>query len=169
MGQDPFWLGDDAGLLCSALRLTHKAPKYAAGVSTPTGDSHWAVAYRIEDPATGQVLVYAPTLREWTPAFDRFLNGANCLVLDGTFHTADEMSTTVAGGEEAVDTQRAMGHLPISGPDGSLAHMRDHPDLRCVYTHINNTNPIVDGGSRARAAVEAAGAEILPDGAELAI
>jgi pyrroloquinoline quinone biosynthesis protein B len=169
LGREAFWLGEDPGLRCSALRLTHKVPKYAARAASPTGDDHWAVAYRIEDPATGRALVYAPTLREWTPAFDRFLNGANCLVLDGTFYTANEMSATVAGGEQAVDTQRAMGHLPITGPDGTLAHLRDHPNLRCVYTHINNTNPVLDAESHARATVEASGAEILPDGAELVI
>jgi pyrroloquinoline quinone biosynthesis protein B len=38
---------------------------------------------------------------------------------------------------------------------------------RTLYTHINNTNPILDAGSPEAAAVRAAGIEIACDGLEL--
>ena len=36
-----------------------------------------------------------------------------------------------------------MGHLPISGADGSLKQLAPLPIERKVYIHINNTNPIL--------------------------
>jgi pyrroloquinoline quinone biosynthesis protein B len=37
-----------------------------------------------------------------------------------------------------------------------------------IYTHINNTNPILIEGSAERRAVEAAGVEVAHDGVEIA-
>ena len=42
-----------------------------------------------------------------------------------------------------------MNHLPIS--DGSLDFLRQSPARRKIYTHINNTNPILMPGSPERA------------------
>jgi pyrroloquinoline quinone biosynthesis protein B len=122
------------------------------------------VAYRIEDPATGGVLVYAPCLASWPDGFDELVAGASCVLLDGTFYSPEEMSSGagVNGG-----AQRAMGHLPIAGPDGSLARIAKHPGPRWIYTHLNNTNPILDPGSPEYAEVVAGGAEAPPDGTEL--
>ena len=60
-------------------------------------------------------------------------------------------------------TASAMGHLPISGADGSLARLSDLR-IRKIYTHINNTNPILDENSDERRAVEKAGWEVAEDG-----
>src|SRR2546427_5769218 len=49
-------------------------------------------------------------------------------------------------------------HLPIS--DGSLDFLRQSRARRKIYTHINNTNPILMPGTRERAQVEQAGIEI---------
>ncbi len=69
----------------------------------------------------------------------------------------------------ATDTaaQRLMGHLPMAGAGGSLARIRRHPAVRWIYTHLNNTNPVLDPASTEHAAVIAAGAELPPDGTEL--
>ena len=62
---------------------------------------------------------------------------------------------------------REMNHLPIA--DGSLDFLRHSPARRKIYTHINNTNPILMPGSRERAQVERAGIEIACDGLEIAL
>ena len=62
-------------------------------------------------------------------------------------------------------TAREMNHLPIS--DGSLDLLRRSPARRKIYTHINNTNPILMPGTRERAQVEQAGIEIARDGLEI--
>jgi pyrroloquinoline quinone biosynthesis protein B len=61
-----------------------------------------------------------------------------------------------------------MGHIPISGPGGSLAQL-GHLRIRKIYTHINNTNPILDENSAERRAVERAGWEVAEDGMDFTV
>jgi pyrroloquinoline quinone biosynthesis protein B len=56
-----------------------------------------------------------------------------------------------------------MDHLPVSGPDGSLARLRALAGRR-VYTHINNTNPMLIEGGPEHREVEQAGLQIGTDG-----
>jgi pyrroloquinoline quinone biosynthesis protein B len=58
----------------------------------------------------------------------------------------------------------AMGHVPISGAEGSLAALSRLSCRQKVYTHINNTNPMLVESSPERAAVEAAGMIVGMDG-----
>ncbi|MFF4353506.1 pyrroloquinoline quinone biosynthesis protein PqqB [Streptomyces sp. NPDC001530] len=150
------------GLVVTAHPVGSKAPKYVAG---PAADARWVTAYRIEDLASGGVLVYAPCLGRWTPALDALLATATCALLDGTFYAADEMGTAV----RAPGGQAAMGHLPVSGAHGSLAALARHPGPRRIYTHLNNTNPLLDKLSDAHARVTWSGVEVLPDGAEFVV
>ncbi|MFC7258512.1 pyrroloquinoline quinone biosynthesis protein PqqB [Streptomyces lutosisoli] len=150
------------GLVVSAHPVGSKAPKYLAG---PVADVGWVTSYRIEDLASGGVLVYAPCLGGWAPALDELLATATCALLDGTFYAADEMGTAV----RAPAGQAAMGHLPVSGARGSLAALARHPGPRRIYTHLNNTNPLLDPASDASARVTGAGVEVLPDGAEFVV
>jgi pyrroloquinoline quinone biosynthesis protein B len=57
-----------------------------------------------------------------------------------------------------------MAHLPVGGPGGSLAALRDLQATRRVYIHLNNTNPLLRDDSPERAAVTAAGWEVAWDG-----
>jgi pyrroloquinoline quinone biosynthesis protein B len=81
------------------------------------------------------VAVYAPSVSAWDPALVNQLAGAECVFVDGTFWTDDEM----ARGGTGSPTGRSMGHLPISGPDGSAVRLAELADVRRIYTHINNT------------------------------
>ncbi|TCO57360.1 pyrroloquinoline quinone biosynthesis protein PqqB [Actinocrispum wychmicini] len=145
-----------AGLSVTAFPVSDKRPKYVES----TADGPWVVAYRIADPAGG-VLVYAPCLKTWPDGFDAFVADASCVILDGTFYSADEMSGSVGGGG-----QRAMGHVPIVE---SLPRIAAHPDKRWIYTHLNNTNPVLDPASPEHEAMLAGGASAPPDGTEIAL
>jgi pyrroloquinoline quinone biosynthesis protein B len=118
------------------------------------------VAYRFEDPRTGGALVYAPCLASWPDGFDEFVDGASYVVLDGTFWGSHEMAN-----------QQAMGHLPIAGPAGSLERIRKlsaaQPGTAWAYTHLNNTNPVLDTKSPEHAEIRAAGVKLPPDGTKL--
>ena len=57
-----------------------------------------------------------------------------------------------------------MGHVAISGPEGSLAVLLQLECRQKVYTHINNTNPMLIEGSPERDAVEASGMLVGMDG-----
>lgn len=78
---------------------------------------------------------------------------------DGTFWTADEMLRLGFSTRDAA----AMGHVPVSGPGGSLAILAELP-ARCAYVHLNNTNPLLHTDSPERAAAEAAGVRVADDG-----
>ncbi len=140
-------LTDLPGLRVEVLPVSDKKPKYAAA-----GEGPWVVAYRISDLATGGVLVYAPCLKSWPPGFDSFVDGASLVLLDGTFYAPDEMAGV--GGPD----QLAMGHLPITASLPRIA------GRRWAFTHLNNTNPVLDPASPEHAAVLAAGALLPPDG-----
>lgn len=142
------------GLRVTAIALSAKRPRYAAG--RPAHDD-WVRAYRFEGPESGAALLYAPCLAQWTPAFDAALEGVSHLIMDGSFFHQDEMARTA--GRPA--TARDMGHLPISE---SLEAVAGRPGLRCLYTHVNNTNPVLDPRSAEYRAVRAAGAEVAADG-----
>jgi pyrroloquinoline quinone biosynthesis protein B len=62
-----------------------------------------------------------------------------------------------------------MDHLPISGPGGSLALLATLPCRHRIYTHINNTNPMLVEHSPEHAAVEQAGLAIGVDGMEITV
>ena len=59
-----------------------------------------------------------------------------------------------------------MGHMPLDGPDGSLATLAGLRARR-IFVHINNTNPILIEGSPERGRAVAAGWEIAEDGLEV--
>ena len=85
---------------------------------------------------------------------------ADCVLLDGTFWTDDEM---IRMGLSA-NTARGIGHLPQSGPDGMIALLSRYDKPRKVLIHINNTNPILDDDSPERAKLTRAGIEVAWDG-----
>jgi pyrroloquinoline quinone biosynthesis protein B len=143
------------GLVATPHAVGVKRPRYAGELPGP-----WVLAYRVHDPATGGTLLYAPCLAAWSPSFEALLDGVDCLLLDGTFATADEMGTRTGHAKE----QSAMGHVPVLGPGGSLAELRRFPGMRRIYTHLNNTNPLLDPASPEHAELAAAGVEIVPDG-----
>ncbi|NKE63297.1 pyrroloquinoline quinone biosynthesis protein PqqB [Lentzea sp. PSKA42] len=142
------------GLRVSAIPISGKRPKYAR---SSTVDGHWVVAYRFEDLVSGGVLVYAPCLASWPTGFDEVVAGADCLLLDGTFYAASEMGSATGSSSG----QAAMGHLPISA---SLPELRRFPSVRRFYTHLNNTNPVLDPASPESAKLREAGVEVPLDG-----
>lgn len=156
---------ETAGLRVRVLPVGDKRPKYARELAV---EGPWVVAYRVEDLATGGALVYAPCLATWPDGFDEFVTGASYALIDGTFYSPDEMAGATASGVSQ-GAQRRMGHVPIAGDDGSLGRLRRHPGVRWAYTHLNNTNPVLDTTSAAYAEVRAAGAEIPVDGTELTL
>jgi pyrroloquinoline quinone biosynthesis protein B len=90
---------------------------------------------------------------------------ADLVLFDGTFWTDDEL---IALGISS-STARAMGHVPISGSGGSLEALSALTAARRVYTHINNSNPILIEDSPERRAVIDAGLIVGTDGAEFLV
>ena len=98
-----------------------------------------------------------------TPALAARLADAPLLFFDGTLWTDDEMFKGGTGRK----TGGRMGHMSLSGPDGSMAALKPLSISRKIYLHINNTNPILLDDSPERAEVEAAGFEVAYDGMQI--
>ena len=60
-----------------------------------------------------------------------------------------------------------MGHISMSGPEGSIAAFETSMSHRKIFVHINNSNPVLDDNSPERKAVENAGWEVGYDGMEV--
>ncbi|KKO51271.1 pyrroloquinoline quinone biosynthesis protein PqqB [Paenibacillus sp. DMB20] len=145
-----------------------KAPRYAYA-SSRNGDaasnSAWVIGLRLKDEATGGVVIYAPCVEAWTPELDSRLADADCILIDGTFWRADELTRL---GISELDAH-AMGHIPISGGGGSLERLAAFPAARKIWIHINNTNPIADPTSAEHSIVLNHGFEIGSDGMVLEV
>jgi len=109
-----------------------------------------------------KVAYYIPGCAEVTDALLDQLADADQLFFDGTLWDDDEMIRTGTG----VKTGRRMGHVSISGPEGSLARLSGL-NCRKTYIHINNTNPIWRPDGPERAIVLENGWSIAADGMEI--
>ncbi|NML27853.1 pyrroloquinoline quinone biosynthesis protein PqqB [Zoogloea dura] len=147
-----------------ALPLLSAAPPYSPHRNSPVpGDN---VGLLIRDPASGKRVFYAPGLAEVDDAVFDAMAGADCVMVDGTFWTDDEMIALGLSSKRARD----IGHLAQSGPGGMIEQLSRLPrHVRRVLIHINNTNPILDDSSAQRAILAAAGIEVAFDGMEIAL
>ena len=100
-----------------------------------------------------------------TPALAGRLYNADAVMFDGTLWSDDEMIRAGLGSK----TGQRMGHMSVSGPDGTLEAFASLCVRRRVLLHINNSNPILLDDSAERAIVEAAGWDVAYDGMELTL
>ena len=162
-GTSPFSMIGGGELEFTAVPVSSKPPPYSPHREHPRdGDN---IGMRISDPHTGKVLFYAPGLGEIEPQVRPFLDQADCLMVDGTFWTDDEMIRLGVSKKRARD----IGHLPQSGPEGMMDVLKPLKASRKVLIHINNTNPILNEDSPERRALDAAGIEVAYDGMDITL
>ena len=151
-----------AGVAWRALAVAGKAAPYSPHRAAPQpGDN---VALVLRDSASGRTVVYAPGLSSMEPALWSALTRADCVLVDGTFWSEDEMIDQGLSRKRA----REMGHLPLSGAGGMLEWLEKLPRAtRRILIHVNNSNPILDEDSAQRAELERAGVEVACDGLEI--
>jgi pyrroloquinoline quinone biosynthesis protein B len=154
--------GRPTGVTITPVALPGKVPKHLEGMSEPSPEDN--VGLWIRDARTGKLAVVA-TAAGAAGDYVARMDGADVCFFDGTFWTSDELPRLGLGTARAED----MAHLPIGGPTGSLAALAGVRAGRKVFTHINNTNPILVEGSAERRTVEAAGWEVATDGLEVAL
>lgn len=123
------------------------------------------VGYRLTDEHCGRAAVYLPGVQRLTAEVRRQAMDCSALLIDGTCWHDDELIRLGL----AEKTAGEMGHLPIGGPDGSLAQLAALPIERKIYIHINNTNPILLEDSPERRFVEQHGMEVAVDGLEVKV
>ena len=123
-----------------------------------------SVAFQFRDDTSGRIALFAPSVGEFTLSnCETQFTTSDLVMFDGTFWSDEELGRVRPGARSA----REMNHLPIN--DGSLDVLRQSPARRKIYTHINNTNPILMPGSPERAELEQAGIEVARDGLEIVL
>jgi len=111
----------------------------------------------------GAQFFYLPACARMTEALAERIRGAALVFFDGTLWRDDEMVRDGVG----VKTGRRMGHMSVSGDDGTIAALAGLDIRRKVFIHINTTNPILIADTPERRAVEEAGWEVSYDGMAL--
>jgi pyrroloquinoline quinone biosynthesis protein B len=157
---EPFFLDRGEQLEARLFALPGKLPTWLAEVASNAPEA--TLGLRVTDRRSGRRLVYAPGVRALDSGTWAELTAADVRFVDGTFWSNDELRRFRPGAPDAV----AMGHLPVGGRDGSLARLSALPG-RTLYTHVNNTNPVLDARSGEAAEVRALGVEIAMDGQEI--
>ena len=151
-----------AGVSWRALAVESKPAPYSPHreASVP-GDN---VALVIADRASGRTAVYAPGLGAMEALVWQAMQAADCVLVDGTFWSDEEMLSLGLSRKRARD----IGHLPQSGPGGMLEWLARLPaGTRRILIHVNNTNPILDEDSAQRAELTRRGIEVAFDGMEI--
>ena len=154
--------GAKSEIKCLPFVLNGSFPHYVdsqLAVSLPSDDA--VLGLRLQS-ANGKRLVYMPGAPSIEASCLPHLETADLLLFDGTFWTDEELIRIQGAGR----TARQMGHIPVSGPDGSLAQLAHLKHPRKVYIHVNNTNPMLDEASSEYRDVRDAGWEVAHDGME---
>jgi pyrroloquinoline quinone biosynthesis protein B len=141
--------------------LKSKAPPYSPHRHDPhDGDN---VGVVIEQISTGKKVFYSPGLGEIEDHVMTAMQTADCLLVDGTFWTEDEMIEQGLGKKRASD----MGHKAQSGAGGMIDILNGVLDARKILIHINNSNPILDEDAEPCQILADNGIEIAYDGMEI--
>lgn len=143
-----------------AIALPGKPPPYSSRSPQP-GD---VIGLLVEDLRTERRLCYAPGVANIDSWLFELMRGCDCVLVDGTFWTDDELVRLGVSHKLAAD----MGHLSQTG--GMIKWLdRLPPTTRRVLIHINNTNPILVEDSPERALLNQHGIEVAYDGMEIAL
>ena len=150
---------EDSSLTVEPFDVGGDAPRYLDG----SGVELEASGFVFRDRAGGGILTYVPGLARIDDGVLARFAASDLVLVDGTFWRNDELEVLGISARSARD----MGHLPLSGPGGTLDALARLERPRKALVHINNTNPILLEDSPERAAVVRAGVEVAYDGLEV--
>ncbi len=149
-------------LTATLFAVPGKVPLYLEGEHVQTdlmGDQ--TVGVKLE--GGGTTAHYIPGCARMNEDLRQRLDGSDMVFFDGTLWRDDEMVRAGLGQK----TGARMGHMSMSGEEGSIAAFVGIDIPRKIYVHMNNTNPVLRPDSDERARAEAAGWIIAQDGMEI--
>ena len=110
-------------------------------------------------------LFYLPGCADVPDSLKARFKPTDTVLFDGTTYTEHEMAEAGVGQKSA----SRMGHLVMSGPQGTIARLADVPLARRLFIHINNTNPVWLPDSEARREIDRQGWDLAFDGMALTL
>lgn len=149
-----FTLGQ--GLRCIPIPFHSSLPFYARDLK---GDASQASIGLVLESA-GRRIAYTPSLPEISQALLEVYDSCDVILVDGTFWSDAELRQT----HDGTPLARSIGHIPMSGDEGTICMLKRVQRPKKVFLHINNTNPVLDPYSPERKAAEDAGWQIAADG-----
>jgi len=153
-----------SGLTATLFAVPGKVPLYLEGATVQTDlMGEQTVGVRLQ--ADGKDAYYIPGCAAFPADLADRLHGAAAVFFDGTLWQDDEMVTAGL----SLKTGKRMGHMSMSGPDGSMAAFDGLDVGRRIYVHMNNTNPVLRPTSDQRRIAEDAGWTIGQDGMEITL
>jgi pyrroloquinoline quinone biosynthesis protein B len=152
------------GLVFTAFAAPGKVPLWQEGESVEIGEEGEGTI-AVELRHGGKRVFYSPACARVAPAFKEKVFGADVLLFDGTTFADNELIDLGL----TPKSSRRMGHIPMSGPEGSIEAFAGLPVGRKIFIHLNNSNPVLIEGSPERRRVEDAGWEVAYDGMEIVL
>jgi pyrroloquinoline quinone biosynthesis protein B len=148
------------GINCRVFSLGSRFPAYVSpdrSLALKQGDALLGV---IASSSSGRRMGYMPAVPDVDDSLLEQLEETDLLLFDGTFWSDDELIRVQGSGS----TAREMGHIPVSGAEGSLRKLAGLRRPQKVFVHINNTNPMLDESGPEYGEARAAGWEVAEDG-----
>ena len=152
--------GQDSGIGCETFSLTARYPAYVSAERRASLSQDEAQLGLVVASSSGRRFAYLPAVGAVDDSLLQRLEQADVLLFDGTFWSDDELIRVQGGGS----TAREMGHMPVSGDEGSLRKLADLRGPRKIFVHVNNTNPMLDESGPEYREARAAGWEVAQDG-----
>lgn len=157
--------GSESGLTCSTFSLGCRYPMYVSPRRVEELNPAEALLGLTIESESGGRLAYMPAVPAINDALIERLESSDVVLFDGTFWTDEELIQVQGSGA----TAREMGHVPVSGPDGSLKRLGGSKRPRRIFIHVNNTNPMLNEAGPEYRAVRDAGWEIAEDAWSIAL
>ena len=151
------------GITAELFAVPGKVPLFLEGDTVQTdlmGEQTVGVRLQGDD----KVAYYIPGCARVDDDLRTRVADADLLFFDGTLWDDDEMIKTGTGQKRG----QRMGHISMSGPDGSMAAWAGL-SARKVFVHINNTNPVLQPDGPEAAEVTRQGWDVAFDGMEVTL
>ena len=123
------------------------------------------IALEVLSEETGKRFFYIPACAHVPDWLKNKLDNTDLLFFDGTLWTDDEMVKQKVG----IKTGKRMGHISMSGKEGSLEIFKNITIKRKIFIHINTTNPALLENSEERELLNKKGWEVSFDTMEVKI
>jgi pyrroloquinoline quinone biosynthesis protein B len=150
----------DSGISCEVFSLGNRYPVYVSPERAATLKPEEALIGVMVTTSSGGRLAYMPAVPAINDRLLQLLETADLVLFDGTFWSDDELIRVQGSGATAGE----MGHIPVSGPEGSLRNLAGLRRPRKMFVHVNNTNPMLDESGSEYRELRAAGWEVAEDG-----
>ena len=127
-------------------------------------DEEDTIGLKIIDKKTKKFFFYLPACARMTDDLKHKLEGAPLIFFDGTLWKDDEMLATKVGVKK---TGKRMGHMSMTGAEGTIQVFKNLNIKRKYFIHINTTNPVLLEDSPERKKINEEGWQVSYDGMEV--